>query len=211
MNAPTISIGFPLPILWKFAVGMVTLTLTWGVQCASAEGHRSEACACPFCAAASQTLRQELASMDAVAIGRLVTDERTEIDGVASFTIEKVLLGDALLKVNQSIQATYFGPGKSNKKFLLMGVDPKELVWSSPLPLSPEAEKYIEEVRRLPEDPIDRLAFYQSYFEHPDSLLARDCYDEFALAPYADVLRLKDRMDRKQLLAWVQDPSKSPD
>jgi hypothetical protein len=173
--------------------------------------ERHVSCSCPFCSAATQTLRQELASMDAVAIAKLVTDERTEIDGLASFKIEKVLLGDTLLQVNQSIQATYFGPGKSDKRFLLMGVDPKELVWSSPLPLSPEAEKYIELMRKLPDDPVERLAFYQTYFEHADSLLARDSYDEFALAPYADVIRLKDRMDRKQLLAWVQDPTKSPD
>lgn len=161
--------------------------------------------------------------MDAVAIGRLVPGDAAEIDGVASFTIEKVLVGEALLKVNQVIQATYFGPGiiskdsnsatskLASKKFLLMGVDPKELVWSSPLALSEAAEKYVDELKKLPEDPVERLAFYQSYFEHADNLLARDSYDEFALAPYADVVRLKDRMDRKQLLAWVQDPSKSPD
>jgi hypothetical protein len=92
-----------------------------------------------------------------------------------------------------------------------MGVDPKELVWSSPLPLSADAEKYVEAIRALPDNPVERLDFYQKYFEHADSLLARDCYDEFALAPYSDVVLLKDRMDRKQLLSWVQDTSKSPD
>ena len=45
---------------------------------------------CPFCSAASQTLRQEILSMDAVAIGRLETDGRTDVDGMAAFKIEKV-------------------------------------------------------------------------------------------------------------------------
>jgi len=172
---------------------------------------RAEHAFCPFCTAASQTLRQEIQTMDVVAIGKLISDDRADIDGLASFQINKILSGDTLLKPDQAIQATYFGPGKSNKRFLLMGVDPKELVWSSPLPLSEEAEAYIVKIKSLPEDPVDRLDFYQKYFEHPDSLLARDCYDEFALAPYSDVVKLKDRMNREQLLSWVQDTSRSPD
>jgi len=166
---------------------------------------------CPFCSAASQTLRQEILSMDAVAIGRLETDGRADVDGTAAFKIEKVLLGEKLIKVDQAIEASYFGPGKSPKKFLLLGVDPTKLLWSSPLPLSADAEKYVEAIRKLPESQVDRLEFFQKYFEHADSLLARDSYDEFALAPYADVVLLKDKMNREQLLKWVQDTSKSHD
>lgn len=166
---------------------------------------------CPFCSAASQTLRQEIKSMDAVGIGRLETDGRPDVDGIAMFKIEKVLSGEKLISVNQAIEASYFGPGKATKKFLLLGVDPNKLLWSSPLPLSADAEKYVEEIQKLPESQVERLEFFQKYFEHTDSLLARDSYDEFALAPYADVVLLKDKMDREKLLAWVQDTSKSPD
>ncbi len=149
--------------------------------------------------------------MDAVAIGRLETDGRTDVDGMAAFMIEKVLSGEKLIKVDQAIEASYFGPGKSAKKFLLLAIDPTKLLWSSPLPLSTDAEKYVEAIRKLPETQVEKLAFFQKYFEHPDSLLARDSYDEFALAPYSDVVLLKDKMDREQLLKWVQDSSKSPD
>ena len=166
---------------------------------------------CPFCSAASQTLRQESLSMDAVAIAHLVTDGRIDIDGNATFEVESILRGNNLLEVGQKVEAVYFGPGKSDKKFLLLGVDPRNLVWSSPLPLSAEAVRYVESIQALPDDPIARLDFYQKHFEHPDSLLARDSYDEFALAPYADVKRLKDKMNRQQLLEWVRDPAKSPD
>lgn len=166
---------------------------------------------CPFCSAASQTLRQEIMSMDAVAIGRLEVDGRADVDGTAAFKIEKVLSGEKLIQINQAIEASYFGPGKSVKKFLLLGIDPTKLLWSSPLPLSADAESYVEAIRKLPESPVERLEFFQKYFEHPDSLLARDSYDEFALAPYSDVVLLKDKMNREQLLKWVQDTSKSPD
>jgi len=167
--------------------------------------------ACPFCSAASQTLRQESLSMDAVAIASLQSDGRADIDGNATFVVERVLRGESLLEKGQKVEASYFGPGKSNKKFLLLGVDPKNLVWSSPLPLTEDAEKYIDAIQKLPEDPIARLEFYQKHFEHPDSLLARDSYDEFALAPYEDVKKLKDKMNREQLMEWIRDPEKSPD
>jgi|GEM_PF-669027 len=166
---------------------------------------------CPFCSAASQTLRQESQSMDAVAIASLQADGRADIDGNATFVVERVLRGESLLEKGQKVEASYFGPGKSNKNFLLLGVDPKNLVWSSPLPLSEDAEKYIDAIQKLPEDPIARLEFYQKHFEHPDSLLARDSYDEFALAPYDDIKKFKDKMNREQLMEWIRDPEKSPD
>jgi ribosomal protein L24E len=166
---------------------------------------------CPFCSAASQTLRQESLSMDAVAIGHLVSDGRIDIDGNATFEIEQILRGNSLLEVGQTVEVVYFGPGKSDKKFLLLGVDPRNLSWSSPLPLSAEAVRYVEAIQSLPDDPVARLDFYQKHFEHADSLLARDSYDEFALAPYEDVKKLKDKMDRNRLLGWVRDPLKSPD
>jgi len=166
---------------------------------------------CPFCSAASQTLRQESQSMDAVAIASLMSDGRADIDGNATFVVERILRGESLLEKGQKIEAVYFGPGKTDKKFLMLGVDPRNLVWSSPLPLTEDAIKYVDAIQSLPEDPVARLDFYQKHFEHPDSLLARDSYDEFALAPYEDVKKLKDKMNREQLMSWVRDPEKSPD
>ncbi len=167
---------------------------------------------CPFCSAASQTIRQEMLSMDIVAIATLEPDGRPDIDGNATFLIERVLRGAKVVPdLGKKVEAGYFGPGKSNKKFLLLGVDPKSLVWSTPLPLTDEGVKYVDAVLALKDDSLERLSFYQSYFEHADSLLARDSYDEFALAPYSDVVKLKSKMNREKLLSWIQDPQKSPD
>lgn len=187
------------------------LGLVWLVGGMSGVTRGSECVACPFCSAASQTLRQESLSMDAVAIASLVSDGRLDIDGNATFVVERILRGDSLLQKGQKVEASYFGPGKTEKKFLLLGVDPRNLVWSSPLPLTEEAVKYVEAIQNLPEDPIARLEFYQQHFEHPDSLLARDSYDEFALAPYEEVKNLKSKMNREQLMDWIRDPQISPD
>lgn len=200
-----------MPMVRKFVVSWSLRVLALSMLSLLVVPGSVEAEVCPFCSAASQTLRQESLSMDAVAIAHLVSDGRIDIDGNATFEIERILRGNSLLEVGQTIDVVYFGPGKSDKKFLLLGVDPRNLVWSSPLPLSVEAVRYVEAIQSLPDDPVARLDFYQKHFEHADSLLARDSYDEFALAPYEDVKKLKDKMDRKQLLTWIRDPMKSPD
>ncbi len=203
---PKIPLVFPFLVLGLLAGGS---NVGWGLNETTLNNERN--IDCPYCSAASQTLRQEIQSMDAVAIGKLISDGRAEIDGNAEFRIERVLRGDGVIKSNEMIGANYFGPGKSAKNFLLLGVDPRALLWSSPLPLSEDGEKYVQAIVKLPDDSVKRLEFYQDYFEHRDSLLSRDAYDEFASAPYSDMEKIKDKMNRKQLLAWVQDPSKSPD
>lgn len=196
---------------WIFGGLIASALVIFPAQQISAVRAEEAAECCPFCSAASQTLRQESLSMDAVAIASLQSDGRLDIDGNATFVVERVLRGETLLQKGQKVEANYFGPGKTEKKFLLLGVDPRNLVWSSPLPLSADAEKYIDAIQKLPEDPIERLDFYQKHFEHPDSLLARDSYDEFALAPYEDVKKLKSKMDRERLMDWVRDPAIAPD
>ncbi|MFN9917890.1 MAG: hypothetical protein ACK53L_35210, partial [Pirellulaceae bacterium] len=111
----------------------------------------------------------------------------------------------------RKIAAPYFGPGKSEKKFLLMGVGTDEVLWSSPLPVSDTVEKYLEQVSLLPDDGPTRLRFYLRYLENPEVMLARDAYEEFAQAPYDEVKKIKEVMDRPQLIAWLKDNEIAPD
>jgi hypothetical protein len=87
-----------------------------------------------------------------------------------------------------------------------MGIEPPKLVWSSPIPVSDKAVAYLRQLGDLPEKGPDRLAFFQKHLEDPDETLARDAYDEFAVAPYDDVRGLESRMDPTQLLAWIENP-----
>ncbi|MBO8631080.1 hypothetical protein INO08_15355, partial [Staphylococcus aureus] len=44
-----------------------------------------------------------------------------------------------------------------------------------------------------------------------DSMLSRDAYDEFAVAPYDVVQKIKSALDHDTLVDWIQDPEMSPD
>lgn len=167
--------------------------------------------ACPFCAASAQTLRQEMASMDVVALGELIPSDETDINGAADFRIVRIWRGDDKLKKDANINAPYFGPGKSSKNFLLMGVGTDDLLWSSPLPITPETEKYLQEISTLSDDPIERLKYYLGFLEHAESMLARDAYDEFAQSPYDEVKKIRDSLPREKILGWVKDSNVAPD
>ncbi|TWU00159.1 hypothetical protein Pla108_11040 [Botrimarina colliarenosi] len=182
------------------------------------------ASACPFCAAEQRTLTEEINDSSVVLLGRLSAPSEAArkladadvpygfIDpetGAAKFTIETVLTGKPLVDGVTEIEAIYFGEADTETLFFLRGVgEPPD--WAIPLPLSPLAAEYVPKLLELPASGADRLAFFQDYLEHEDLLLAQDAYDEFARAPYQDLIDLGPRMDRDQLRAWITDVSVSP-
>jgi hypothetical protein len=172
----------------------------------------SSARACPFCNAVSKTLSEEIASSDAVVLAKLVQGPaKAEADNSLSpeaaqstFEIAKVLKGADILGKTRQIKVLFFGQQPKGSQFLLFGVDPKNLAWTTPTPLDDRSAKYVAELISLPEKGADRLAFFQDYLEDSNSMLATDAYDEFARAPYADVKELGKRMHHDKLLAWVK-------
>lgn len=166
---------------------------------------------CPFCSASGQTMRQEMETMDVVALASLVKVSETPTDSLGTFRIDKIIKGDLYAKIGTTVEATYYGPPESTKTFLIQGVDPKSFVWSAPIALTEEAKEYLGKLLTLSEVPVERLAFYQDYFENPDFLLSRDAYDEFAQTPYDEVVKLKPRIKREQLIEWINDPAISVD
>ena len=124
--------------------------------------------------------------------------------------VEKVLKGSDLIKVGQEVKAIYYGEVSIGRRFMLSGVDPPDLQWSC-LPVSDRAEKYIGKITELPDDSFQRLRFYHNYLQDEESMLARDAYDEFAVAPYDAVKKLAPEMDREQLLRWIGDPEMATD
>src|SRR6185295_5919855 len=77
-------------------------------------------------------------------------------------------------------------------------------MWSTPLPLTERGIKYLTEINRLPKDGAERLVFFQQYLEDADEMLARDAYDEFARAPYAQLLSMKDQLNHDQAVVWIK-------
>lgn len=170
------------------------------------------AIACPFCSAVQQTLRQEMAAMDVVVIAESIPDsERDEETGEVPLRIVRVLKGESFVKVGAIIRTVYYGSVDPGRRFMLSGVEPSELLWSSPLPVDERSEKYLAEVLKLPEDEVERLRFYQQYLQDESTMLARDAYDEFAITPYPVVSKLKEDMNHEQLVSWVKDPEMPAD
>ncbi|MEX2172714.1 MAG: hypothetical protein WD872_00040 [Pirellulaceae bacterium] len=167
--------------------------------------------ACPFCGPTSQTFSEEIATMDVAVIAKLVTlpsvsDRPGDEIVKATFQVEQVIKGDTLVKPGEKIETLYFGEGVPGKPFLVMGIDPPKLMWSTPLPLTDRAKSYLSKLQKLPKDGPERLIFFQEYLEDKDELLARDSYDEFARAPYEQVIAIEEQMDHDQLIGWIKSP-----
>lgn len=199
-----------LPLLQKFgafsAVLSAALLLVGGVV--------RPAVACPFCSASSQTLSEEIATMDAVVIAQLEKlppapkpGDTSDVVPKATFKIVQIVKGQSLLARKPLVETVYFGDAKPGKRFLITGVGPENIQWSTPLSLSERAEKYLLTLPKLPKGGAERLEFFQEHLEDKDDLLARDSYDEFAKSPYEAVQALKPKMKHDQLIAWIKDPN----
>ena len=177
--------------------------------------------ACPFCSAVSLTFSQEIAQSQAAVIARLVEPPPAGslspmADGPlpkGKFAVVETLKGGDLVAEAglaggdaTPIETIMLEEKPVGTLFLLMGVEPPNLVWSSPIRVSDRGIDYLRKLASLPEKGPERLAFFQAYLEDEDETLARDAYDEFAIAPYADVRGLKDKMNAAQLLAWIENP-----
>ncbi len=177
--------------------------------------------ACPFCSAVSLTFAQEIAQSQAAVIARLVEPPAPgslspRAEGPlpkGKFAVVEVLKGSGLVEEAgllggdaAPIETILLEAKPVGSLYLLMGVEPPNLVWSSPIAVSDRGVEYLRKLGDLPEKGADRLAFFQKHLEDADETLARDAYDEFAVAPYEDVRGLESRMDPTQLLTWIEDP-----
>jgi len=176
-----------------------------------ASGGVAVAWACPFCSAVSQTFSEEINTMDVAVIAKLVkvppaSDKPGDEIAKATFEVAQVIKGEGLVKPGEKIETLYFGDGATGKSFLVMGIDPPKVMWSTPLPLTERAQSYLASILKLPKDGPERLVFFYKHLEDEDELLARDSYDEFARAPYSQVRDLKDKLNHEQVLAWIKNP-----
>jgi len=166
---------------------------------------------CPFCGTGSQTFTEEIGSMDVAVIAKITklpprsSKAGDEIEK-ATFEITQVLKGDGLVKVGETFDTLYFGDGTIGKPFMVTGIDPPKVMWSTPLPVSDRAITYLASIMKLPATGPDRLVFFQNHLEDEDEMLARDAYDEFARAPYDEVKGLRPRMNYEQIVTWIKNP-----
>ncbi len=150
--------------------------------------------------------------MDAVVIATATQSDltRNKETGEVMMKVAKVLKGGDVVSEGQEVRAIYYGDVSVGRRFMLSGVDPPELQWSC-LPLSERAESYVAKINQLSDEPLERLRFYHRHLQDEESMLARDAYDEFAIAPYDMVKQLAPEMDHDQLVEWISDPEMATD
>ena len=170
--------------------------------------------ACPFCSAINVTFADQMKSNDIVVVAKLleIPDPIDDPDAAlpkAKFEVVNVLKGEEFVSAGAKFRTLLVGRYPTGKNFLVMGVDPPNIAWSTPMKVTDRVVTYLNKIQKLPESGADRLAFLQNYFEDEESVLAFDAYDEFAKAPYEDVVALKSRMQKDNLVAWIKDTETS--
>ncbi len=198
----------------------LSLWIALGTVAAASQSVALGAVACPFCDTVAQTFTEEIMATDVVVVAELIqpppppkedSGDRFSSDiSKARFRVLEIVRGETLVKEGDSLETIYFGSAKKGSTFLVLGVDPPQVQWSTPMPLSARGRQYVKQILALPQTGTDRLLFFQKYLEDAEEMLARDAYDEFARAPYDDIRAIKDRMDHTQLVAWIKDTEIPP-
>lgn len=198
----------------SFIVGLLTVA---ALTLAGSREYLQRALACPFCSAQQMTLSEEIKTNDLTVICKLVhRPENVAADAPpeaseCTFEVITAVKGEEHLhrlqgeKKPYTVKILYFGEQPIGTKFLAFGIDPSNLAWGTPVVMNDRSIEYVGKLPKLPEAGADRLQFFQNYFEDEDPLLAADAYDEFAKAPYTDLVALKDRMPHDKLLKWITD------
>ncbi len=169
---------------------------------------------CPFCSAVAMTFSDQLNSNDIAVVAKLVeipppNDDPNADFPKAKFEIEQVLKGKKFVGESMTFKTQLVGNYPIGQKFLVMGVDPPKVSWTTPMKATDRVFKYLSDIQTLPEKGPERLIFFQDFFEDKESVLAFDAYDEFAQAPYEDLIAMKDQMDREKIIGWINNPETS--
>ncbi len=167
--------------------------------------------ACPFCSAIALTFSEQLNNNEVAVIAKLVepppppSPDADEFPK-GKFEIVGVLKGQKVVQNGMTFMTQLVGSYPEGQKFLVMGVNPPKIAWTTPMRASDRVFQYLKDIQELPAKGPDRLVFFQDYFEDKEPVLAFDAYDEFAKAPYEDLIAMKDRMQRDKLVGWIKDP-----
>ena len=169
------------------------------------------ALACPFCSAPSLTLSEQLTQADAAVLaqwvdGKMPTEKSA---GTTTYSIVEVSRGPKDLKKDDKFTVPRYRAGKKGDLFMLFGTKDKEIDWSSPLEVTETTYQYIVQAPS-PESPTTkRLEYFLKFLEYSDQLVSNDAYGEFANAPYEDIVKVKDKMDRAKIAKWITDKETS--
>lgn len=165
--------------------------------------------ACPFCSAVKRTISEEMNDTDIVVFAEIAEthsdpkEQRFSQDVL--LVVQEVLKGNGLIKKGDRFKIPAAPIFKKGDDCLVMGMMTDEMSWTSPIQLTTRSKKYIQDVKKLPEKGAERIQFFWNFLEDKEEFLAYDAYDEFARTPYEDIRAIKNKLDRKRLLSWLDD------
>jgi len=167
---------------------------------------------CPFCAAPSLTLAEQLSQADAAALvmwadakkARQVKGKR--LPSETTYEIREVIRnGRGAVKKGQRVRLSRFRSGKKGDMFLLLGSKATKVEWGSPLPVTETSYQYIVQAPSPEAAANKRLAYFMKFLEFAD-----DAYAEFANAPYKDIAAVSKLMPRAKVARWISDAETPP-
>lgn len=199
------------------AIAMATATINAVPVAASSAPATTRAVTvtlCPFCSAVALTFSEQLNSTDIAVVAELLevpppSDDPDADFPKAKFEIVGVLKGQNFVGESMTFKTQLVGSYPAGQKFLVMGVDPPDVAWTTPMKASDRVFEYLQAIQKLPESGPVRLTFFQDFFEDKEPVLAFDAYDEFARAPYEDLIAMKANMNRERLIGWIKNPETS--
>jgi len=168
---------------------------------------------CPFCAAPSLTLAEQLSQADAAVLVIWADAKKArEVDGKrlpsqTTYEIRQVIRNArGAVKKGQRVRLSRFRSGKKGDMFLLLGSKATRVEWGSPLPVSETSYQYIVQAPSPEAPATKRLAYFIKFLEYPDRQISDDAYAEFANAPYKDIAAVSKLLPRDKVAKWVVDP-----
>ncbi|WP_397571457.1 hypothetical protein [Schlesneria sp. T3-172] len=173
------------------------------------------AMSCPFCAAPSLTLSEQVAQADAVVLAKWTGGRPANLSDAGTTELEVIEVvhqaEGGKLAPGSPISLIRYRTAKPGDQFMLFGTKVDSAIeWGSPLEVSKVAYEYM---RNSPKPTVaagERLKYFLKYLESEDKMIGDDAFGEFANAAYADVAKLSDEFPREKLRKWLTSKDVSP-
>ncbi|MBD3673733.1 MAG: hypothetical protein HUJ26_09440 [Planctomycetaceae bacterium] len=91
--------------------------------------------------------------------------------------------------------------------YFLNGLQNKEetIDWEAPVEITETGYHYVMQAPSPERPRHERLPYFVKFLEFPDTFIANDAYNEFAFAPFDDVVTLIDILPRQKIRKWIDD------
>lgn len=167
--------------------------------------------ACPGCTpTASETRAETFARSDVVLLVQFVTSSPQDGENAARTEYQIALIGKDTTEsfsVKQKIVLNNYREADAGDLFFVNGLKNKEetIDWEAPVEITETGFHYVMQAPSPEQPRHERLPYFVKFLEFPDTFIANDAYNEFAFAPFEDVVTLVDILPRDKIRAWLDD------